>query len=95
MLPSRSRILAEAIYFHIFVDISFYLFTCVRNRTSFFSISERKFRAEMEENRIYKSEYRSGNITQWFYRDIKLRMISVKIYAVIMVEVTSEIKRNI
>ena len=32
---------------------------------------------------------------QWFYRDIKLRIISVKIYDAIMVEVTSEINRNI
>ena len=48
-----------------------------------------------KKTKIYKSEYRAGNIMQWFYRDIKLRIISVKIYDAIMVEVTSEINRNI
>ena len=42
-----------------------------------------------------KSEYRAGNITQWFCRAIKLYIISVKIYAAIMVTVTFEIKSNI
>ena len=43
----------------------------------------------------YKSEYRSENITQWFYRAIKLCIISIKIYAAIMMKVTFEIKSNI
>ena len=45
--------------------------------------------------KIYKSEYRAGNITQWFCRAIKLCINSVKIYAAIMVKVTFEIKSNI
>ena len=45
--------------------------------------------------KIYKSEYRSENITQWFYRVIKLCIISIKIYAAIMMKVTFEIKSNI
>ena len=49
----------------------------------------------MEENKIYKSEYRAGNITQWFRRATKLCIISVKIYAAIMVKVIFEIKSNI
>ena len=44
--------------------------------------------------KIYKSEYRAGNIMQW-YRAIKLFIISVKIYAGIMVKVTFEVKSNI
>ena len=44
---------------------------------------------------IYKSEYTAGNIMQWFFRAVKLCIISVKIYAAIMVKVTFEIKRNI
>ena len=49
----------------------------------------------MEENKNYKSEYRAGNNTQWFCRAIKLCIISVKIYAAIMVKVAFEIKSNI
>ena len=49
----------------------------------------------MEENKIYKSEYRAGNITQWFRKATKLCIISVKIYAAIMVKVTFKIKSNI
>ena len=48
-----------------------------------------------KKTKIYKSEYRAGNIMQWFCRAIKLCIISVKIYAAIMVKVTFEIKRNI
>ena len=48
-----------------------------------------------KKTKIYKSEYRAGNITQWFYRAIKLCIISVKIYAVIMLKVAFEIKSNI
>ena len=48
-----------------------------------------------KKTKIYKSEYRAGNITQWFCRAIKLCIISVKIYAAIMVKVTFEIKSNI
>ena len=44
--------------------------------------------------KIYKSEYRAGNIMQW-YRAITLFIISVKIYAGIMVKVTFEVKSNI
>ena len=46
-------------------------------------------------NKIYKSEYRAGNTTQWFCRAVKVCIISVKIYAAIMVMVTFEIKSNI
>ena len=35
------------------------------------------------------------NIMQWFCRAIKLFIISVKIYAAIMVKVTFEVKSNI
>ena len=42
--------------------------------------------------KIYKLEYRPGNIMQWFCRAIKLCIISVKIYAAIMMKVTFEIK---
>ena len=49
----------------------------------------------MEETKIYKSEYWAGNITQWFFRSRKLRIMSVKIYAAIMVKVKFEIKSNI
>ena len=48
-----------------------------------------------KKTKIYKSEYRAGNIMQWFCRAIKLCIISVKIYAAIMVKVTFEIKSNI
>ena len=48
-----------------------------------------------KKTKIYKSEYRAGNITQWFCGAIKLRIISVKIYTAIMVKVTFEIKSNI
>ena len=50
---------------------------------------------EWKKTKIYKSEYRADNITQWFCRAIKLFIISVKIYATIMVKVTFEIKSNI
>ena len=43
----------------------------------------------------YKSEYRLGNITQWFCRAIKISVISVKIYAAVMVKVTFEIISHI
>ena len=36
---------------------------------------------KQKKTKIYKSEYRAGNITQQFYRAIKLGIISVKIYA--------------
>ena len=49
----------------------------------------------MEKPKNYKSEYRAGNITQCFWRVIKLFIISVKIYVAIMVKVTFEIKSNI
>ena len=45
--------------------------------------------------KIYKSEYRTGNIMQWFCRAIKLCIIWVKIYAAIMMKVAFEIKSNI
>ena len=48
-----------------------------------------------KKTKIYKSEYRAGNITQWFYRAIKLWIISVKIYAAIMVKITFEVRSNI
>ena len=48
-----------------------------------------------KKTKIYKSEYRAGNIMQWFCRAIKLCIISVKIYAAIMVKVSFEIKSNI
>ena len=44
---------------------------------------------------MYKSGYRAGKITQWFYRAIKLCIISVKTYAAIMLKVTFEIKSTI
>ena len=49
---------------------------------------------EMEE-KIYKSEYRAGNIVQWFCRAMKLCIISVKVYATIMMKVAFEIKSNL
>ena len=45
-----------------------------------------------KKTKIYKSEYRAGIITQWFCRVTKLRIISVEIYAAIMVKVIFEIK---
>ena len=48
-----------------------------------------------KKTKIYKSEYRAGNIMQWFYRAIKMYIISVKIYVAIIVKVTFEIKSNI
>ena len=48
-----------------------------------------------KKTKIYKSEYRAGNIRKWFCRAIKLCNISVKIYAAVMVTVTSELKSNI
>ena len=48
-----------------------------------------------KKTKIYKSEYRAGNITQWFSRAIKLFVMLVKVYAAIMVKVTFEIKGNI
>ena len=35
--------------------------------------------------KMYKSEYRTGNITQWFCRAVKLSILSVKIYVAIMI----------
>ena len=49
----------------------------------------------MEDNKIYKSNYWAGSIMQRFCRAMKLCIISLKIYAVIMVKVTFEIKSNI
>ena len=40
-----------------------------------------------KKTKIYKSEHKAGNITQWFCRAIKLCIISVKIYAAIMVKI--------
>ena len=48
-----------------------------------------------KKTKIYKSEYRAGNIMQWFCRDIKLCIILVKIYTAVMVKVTFEIKSSI
>ena len=48
-----------------------------------------------KKTKICKSEYRAGNITQRFCKATELCIISVKIYAVIMVKVTSEIKGSI
>ena len=44
---------------------------------------------------IHKSECRAGNLMQWFWRAINLCIISVKIYAAIMVKVTFDIKSNV
>ena len=46
------------------------------------------------EGKNLQTEYRAGKIMQWFCRAIKLFIISAKIYAVIMVKVTFEIKSN-
>ena len=75
-------------HFDIFANISF-LPICVPNNQIFFhwKIKWKK--------KIYKSEYRAGNIKQWFCRAIKLFIILVKIYAAIMMEVTFEIQSNI
>ena len=43
-----------------------------------------------KKTKIYKSEYRAGDIMQWFCRAIKLCIISVKIDTAIMVKVTFE-----
>ena len=48
-----------------------------------------------KKTKIYKWEYRAGNIMQWFCRAIKVCIISSKIYAAIMVKVTFEIISNI
>ena len=48
-----------------------------------------------KKTKIYKSEYRAGNITQWFCRAIKLCIVSVKIYAATMVKVTGDRKGTI
>ena len=47
-----------------------------------------------KKTKIYKSEYRAGNIMQLFYRAKKLYIISVKIYVAVIVKVTFEIKSN-
>ena len=51
--------------------------------------------AQKWKKKNYKSEYRAANITIWFYRAIKMCIISVEIYAAIMAKVTFEIKSNI
>ena len=43
----------------------------------------------------FTTQNTAGKIMQWFCRAIKLCIISVKIYAAIMVKVTFEIKSNI
>ena len=48
-----------------------------------------------KKTKIFKSEYRAGNIMQWFCRVTKLCIISVNVYAAIIVNVTFEIKSNI
>ena len=49
----------------------------------------------MEENKNLQIRIHNWEYTQWFYRAIKLCIISVKIYAVIMLKVAFEIKSNI
>ena len=49
----------------------------------------------MEENKNLQIRIQSRNITQWFCRAIKLCIISVNIYAAIMVKVTFEIKSSL
>ena len=48
---------------------------------------------EWKKIKIYKSEYRAGNM-QYFCRAIKLCIIVVKIYTAIMVNLTFEIRSN-
>ena len=48
-----------------------------------------------KKTKMYKSEYRAENVTQWFSRGIKLCIISVKVYAAVMVKVTFEIRSSI
>ena len=43
---------------------------------------------QWKKTKIYKSQYRAGNVMQWFCRAVKLSIISVEIYAAIMVKVT-------
>ena len=61
----------------------------------FLPLLETSSTQKWKKTKIYKSEYRAGNITQWFSRAIKLFVMLVKVYAAIMVKVTFEIKGNI
>ena len=87
MLPSCSRILAEAIYFltYSLVYVTEPVFIPFLNASS----------VQKWKKKICKSEHRARNITQWFCRAIKLCIISVKIYAAVVVKVSFEIKNNI
>ena len=75
----HSRILAKAMHCDFFIDIYFLPIHL----------------CTWKETKIYKSEYRAGNITQWFCRAIKQCIISVKNCAAIMVKVTFEIKSSL
>ena len=74
-----------------------YLFTCVHNKTEpdFLPFLNSSSASKWKKTKTYKSEYRAGNITQWFSRAIKLFVISVKVYVAIMVKATFEINSNI
>ena len=79
MLLLHSRILAKAMHCDFFIDIYFLPIHL----------------CTWKETKIYKSEYRAGNITQWFCRAIKQCIISVKNCAAIMVKVAFEIKSSL
>ena len=82
--------------FDIFADISFLpIHLCTSQNQFFFHFWMLVFCTEMEEKKFYKSQYRAGNIMQWFCKTIKLGIISVKIYDAIMVKVIFAIKSNI
>ena len=84
MLPSCSRILAEAIYF--------LTYSLVYVREPVFLPFLKASSVQKWKKKNCKSEYRAGDITQWFCRAIKLCIISVMIYAAVLVKVLFEIK---
>ena len=77
MLPLHSRILAKAIYFDFFLIYSLAYIT----EPVFLPFLNASSVQKWKKTKINKSKYSAGNIIQWFYRAIKLYIISVKIYA--------------
>ena len=102
-LKTFSYPVISTILFHTLGHVESILYACYFISLLFFTLSlpvslpfqNANSAQKWKKATIYKSKYRAGNITQWFYRAIKLCIISVKIYAAIMVKVTFEIKSNI
>ena len=75
-------------HFDIFADFSFlpiqFLYITEPVFLPFLKASSAQ---KWKKTKMYKSEYRTGNITQWFCRAVKLSILSVKIYVAIMIYV--------